>query len=65
MGLIPTKSYEDLLGDALETLVAKGIDELEGFALGLNELHLCGPRGERWTPELLAAELARLADPGY
>lgn len=65
MGLIQTKSYEDVLGDALETLVAKGVDSLAAFADGLNELNVSGPRGQAWTPELLASEMERLGDPGY
>ena len=60
MGLTPTRSYEDLLVDGLETLLGRGIDTLEGFGQGLNELNIHGPRGENWTTELLARELKRL-----
>jgi len=65
MGLTPTKSYEDLLGDALESLIGKGVDGLDAFAEGLNGLNVCGPAGEKWTVELLASELKRLGDPSY
>jgi hypothetical protein len=65
MGLIPTKSYEDLLGDGLESLIGKGVDDLAGFAEGLNESNVRGPAGEQWTVELLERELKRLGDPSY
>jgi hypothetical protein len=60
MGLMPAKSYEDLLGDGLQALMVKGVNTLEGMASGLNELNVHGPNGQKWTPELLEAELARL-----
>jgi Recombinase-like helix-turn-helix domain len=60
MGLAPTRSYEDLLGDRLEALLQAGADTPEAFAAGLNEANVHGPKGERWTAELLLRELARL-----
>lgn len=60
MGLAPTKSYEDLLGDGLEALLQKGVSTPEDFAAGLNGANVHGPQGETWTVELLLAELARL-----
>jgi recombinase-like protein len=60
MGLAPTKSYEDLLGDGLEGLLQRGVNTPEGFAAGLNEANVHGPKGEKWTVDLLLAELARL-----
>jgi phenylpropionate dioxygenase-like ring-hydroxylating dioxygenase large terminal subunit len=60
MGLTPVKSYDDLLADGIEVLQAKGAVELEAFVAGLNELGVQGPRGKRWTGDVLAAELARL-----
>lgn len=62
MGLISTKAYEDLLGDALEALLSKGTATLEDFARGLNEANLRGPNGQAWTADLLAAELQRLGN---
>jgi hypothetical protein len=61
MGLTPTKSYEDTLGDGLETVLASGAGTLAEIARGLNELNVHGPSGQSWTPELLEAEFKRLA----
>lgn len=61
MGLISDRPYEDLFADALEALKAKGVDELEDFAKGLNEMNVHGPKGELWTATRLASELRRLA----
>jgi phenylpropionate dioxygenase-like ring-hydroxylating dioxygenase large terminal subunit len=60
MGLIPTKSYDDLLADGCEALLAKGIADVSAFADGLNELGVQSPTGRRWTAGFLADELARL-----
>ena len=60
MGLAPTRSYEDLLGDALETLLQRRVDSPQGFVAGLNEANVHGPKGEKWTVELWLAEIARL-----
>lgn len=60
MGLGPTKSYEDLLGDGLEAVLAGGADSLEEIAKGLNELNVHGPDGMKWTETLLASEFRRL-----
>jgi phenylpropionate dioxygenase-like ring-hydroxylating dioxygenase large terminal subunit len=62
MGLMPAKSFEDLLGDACETLLGKGASEIAAFVAGLNEMCVAGPRGERWTEALLRRELARLSE---
>jgi hypothetical protein len=64
MGSVQTENNQDLLADALEALIAKQVDTLEGFAVGLNELNVRAPRGQRWTVELLAHELARLGSSG-
>lgn len=61
MGLTPTRSYEDLLGDGLEALLGAGAQTLESFADGLAARGVHGPRGERWTDALLESELSRLA----
>ncbi len=60
MSLIPTKSYEDLLADGCEALLADGAADLETLAAGLNSMGITGARGETWTAAQLAAEFARL-----
>jgi hypothetical protein len=60
MGLIPTKSYEDLLGDGIELLLARKAVTLADLVAGLNELNVRGPAGQTWTEELLAQEFRRL-----
>jgi hypothetical protein len=60
MGLAPTKSYEDLLGDGLEALLQNGTNTPEALVAGLNEANIHGPKGETWTVDLLRAEMARL-----
>jgi hypothetical protein len=57
------KSYEDRLGDALETLLGRGADDLAALSSGLNELGIEAPDGVRWTEDNLATELRRLAPP--
>lgn len=61
MGLISTKTYEDLLGDALETLLGREAATLDDFVAGLNERNVRGPAGQTWTMALLSDELGRLA----
>jgi hypothetical protein len=60
MGLIATKSYEDLLGDALEAILAREASTPEEFVAGLNGLNVRGPAGQMWTVELFLDELRRL-----
>lgn len=60
MGLRQARTYEDLLGDALMRLLGQGMNTLEAFVSGLNELNVHGPNGAKWTVELLAVELKRL-----
>lgn len=60
MGLVSQRSYEDLLGDALETLLKKGARTLHEFVDGLNAMNMRGPTGQIWKPELFEAELSRL-----
>jgi Recombinase-like helix-turn-helix domain len=60
MGLISTKSYEDLLGDGIELLLARKAATLADLVAGLNELNVRGPAGQAWTEELLAHEFQRL-----
>ena len=58
-------SYEDRLGDALETLLEEGADTLQQLADGLIRLGIAMPRSAghtatTWTAQVLAAELHRL-----
>ena len=49
-----------MLGDGLEALLQRGVNTPEGFAAGLNDANVHGPKGEKWTPALVLAELERL-----
>jgi len=60
MGLGPDKSYEDVLGDGLEAVLATGADSLADIVRGLNERNVSGPSGQAWTEALLSRELRRL-----
>lgn len=60
MGLVSQRSYEDLLGDALEALLKQGARTLQEFVDGLNAMSMRGPNGQTWKPELLETELSRL-----
>lgn len=54
-------AYENLLGDTLERAYASGITDLEQLVAFLNEQ---GPQPlitDLWTPDVLKAELKRLA----
>ncbi|MFA5596749.1 MAG: recombinase-like helix-turn-helix domain-containing protein [Pusillimonas sp.] len=54
-------AYENLLGDTLERAYASGVTTIESLAAFLNEQ---GPQPlttDLWTPDVLTAELARLA----
>ena len=62
MGITPKKSYEDLLGDALEALIGEEVLEIDKIVEGLNARNVHGPNGERWDIGLLTAELARLGE---
>ena len=61
MGLTSTQTFDDALGDGLETVLASGAETLADIVRGLNELNVHGPHGETWTEELLAGEFTRLA----
>lgn len=55
-------TYEDALGDALESLLAAGSDSLEDLADGLNRLGLQPLNGPAsWNADALGRELSRLA----
>ncbi len=54
------KAYRDALGDGLEIVLGGGAESLADIAEGLNAHNVHGPKGQRWTEELLEAELERL-----
>ncbi len=54
------QAYRDALGDGLELVLGDGAGTLARISDGLNAHKVHGPRGQRWTEALLAAELERL-----
>jgi hypothetical protein len=62
MGLVQSESFEDLLGDGLESLMRKGASTLEDYVAGLNELNVRAPNGQKWSAQLLSEVLARLGE---
>jgi hypothetical protein len=54
------QAYRDALGDGLEVVLGGGADSLAAIVDGLNAQNVHGPKGERWTDELLEAELERI-----
>lgn len=61
MGLVQSKSFEDLLADGLETAMQGGAKTLEDYVASLNQLKVRGPNGQRWSAQLLSEVLAHLA----
>lgn len=55
------QAYRDALGDGLEIVLAKDVDNLGALADGLNALNVHGPKGQRWTEEFLGTELERIS----
>jgi hypothetical protein len=55
------QDYRDALGDGFEILLGIGVDTLATLVEGLNGRNIHGPRGQRWTEELLESELERIA----
>ena len=55
------QDYRDALGDGLEILLGDGADTLTALVEGLNDRNIHGPKGQRWTEEMLEIELARIA----
>lgn len=55
------QDYRDALGDGLEILLGDGADTLTALVEGLNARNVHGPKGQRWTEELLETELERIA----
>ncbi|MFC9977286.1 recombinase-like helix-turn-helix domain-containing protein [Spirillospora sp. NPDC127200] len=56
----PLTSYENALADELENVFGTGAHDLPGVVAALNETGVRPPDGADWTPDSLAAELARL-----
>ena len=55
------QDYRDALGDGLEIVLGDGADTLAALVEGLNARNVHGPKGQRWTEELLESELERMA----
>jgi hypothetical protein len=55
------QDYRDALGDGFEILLGDGADTLAALVEGLNGRNIHGPKGQRWTEELLESELERIA----
>ncbi len=55
------QAYRDALGDGLEIVLGGGVDTLAALVEGLNARNVHGPKGQRWTEELLETELERMA----
>jgi len=55
------QDYRDALGDGLEIALGDGADTLAALVEGLNAHNVHGPKGQRWTEELLESELERIA----
>lgn len=56
----PPSSYENALGDAIETAFGEGHYELAALVARINELGVMSPDGTPWTDDRFAAEMARL-----
>ena len=54
------QGYRDALGDGIEVVLGNGVDTLAAIAEGLNARNVHGPKGQRWTEELLESELERI-----
>jgi len=54
------KEYRDALGDGFEIVLDEGAETLAAIVKGLNAHNVHGPKGQRWTKELLETELQRL-----
>ncbi len=55
------QDYRDALGDGLEIVLGDGADTLAALVEGLNARNVHGPKGQRWTEDLLESELERIA----
>ena len=55
------QAYRDALGDGFEIVLGSGAETLSAIVEGLNAHNVHGPQGQRWTEEILEAELERVA----
>jgi len=55
------KAYRDALGDGLDIALGADAKTLSAIVEVLNERNVHGPKGQRWTVELLETELERIA----
>lgn len=55
------QAYRDALGDGLEIVFGEGAETLKAIADGLNAHNVHGPKGQRWTEDLIESELQRVA----
>ncbi|MDV7353868.1 recombinase-like helix-turn-helix domain-containing protein [Rhodococcus oxybenzonivorans] len=53
--------YELKLAGAIEEVFGTGVHHLEGLVKGLNDLGICSPSGEPWTPDTFTDEMRRMA----
>jgi hypothetical protein len=60
MGLVHSKSFEDLLADGLESAMQKGAKTLDDYVASLNQQNVRGPNGQSWSADLLSQILADL-----
>ncbi|MGH3387828.1 MAG: recombinase-like helix-turn-helix domain-containing protein [Actinomadura sp.] len=56
-------SYENALADELEAIFGRGVHDLPGLVLALNETGVRPAGGADWTAESFTAEMARLGAP--
>ena len=54
------KMYRDALGDGFEIVLGDGAETLADIVKGLNAHSVHGPKGQRWTKQLLESELKRI-----
>ncbi len=54
------QAYRDALGDGLEIVLGAGADNLAAIAEGLNAHNVHGPKGQRWSEDLIESELERV-----
>ena len=53
-------TYRDALGDGFEIVLGEGAETLAAIVIGLNAYNIHGPKGQRWTEQLLESELKRI-----
>ena len=53
-------TYRDTLGDGFEIVLGEGAKTPAAIVKGLNAHNIHGPKGQRWTEQLLVSELKRI-----